>query len=168
MLQHRVCCSIQAPKQHTPHTQFIHHMSCKQRRRSNHFFFLAESERNLPRSLRLPRSSPPSPDAVRVMGGGGGRMPVSPGEGVYMSAFLGLSACSPVHNTGMGTGTGTGTRAHADTPPGGGAGGGGMSPRLTPCNITQVYQVRCCARIRPSEILPRHALLTCGKFDAAR
>lgn len=50
----------------------------------SYFFFLALGERNLPRSLRFPRSSPPSPEPVRLapgIGGGGGRIPVAFGAG---------------------------------------------------------------------------------------
>jgi hypothetical protein len=62
----------------------------------NYFFFLALGERNLPRSFRLPRSSPPSSDpafGAPGIGGGGGRS--TPGAGGGLGGIGAVSACVP-------------------------------------------------------------------------
>jgi len=65
--------------------------------KGHYFFFLAPGERNLPRSFRLPRSSPPSPCpafGAPGMGGGGGRTPGA-GGGLGGAGAAGIaSACS--------------------------------------------------------------------------
>lgn len=67
----------------------------------NYFFFLALGERNLPRSFRLPRSSPPSSDpafGAPGIGGGGGRS--TPGAGGGLGGIGAVGACvSQVSNS---------------------------------------------------------------------
>ena len=67
----------------------------------SYFFFLALGERNLPRSLRFPRSSPPSPEPVRLapgIGGGGGRIPAAMAHRDSVATTLDAHFC-PIQHT---------------------------------------------------------------------
>jgi len=74
----------------------VPNMTIYMRAPRTYFFFLALGERNLPRSFRLPRSSPPSSDpafGAPGIGGGGGRS--TPGAGGGLGGIGAVSARVP-------------------------------------------------------------------------